>query len=231
MSPKSTPESPFGTPLPPFTPSPVNDAWLLPALATIPTNELADFWGAVQCCVRLQNHGSLPNSIDTDRGFQSSAGSKRSRLLRCGACAGCTHGDCGECKNCKDKPKFGGPGIKKQACIKRACINPLTDTGTLSRDGSTYATPILKPAEQPVDKPTSMILETRRQLEELRSQFKGADSDVEPTSYSTDDEDEECNIKGVRQGTSLLMAAAGAVQQRCAPQFTVFGGPPAAPTC
>ena len=34
------------------------------------------------------------------------------------------HEDCGECKNCVDKPKFGGRGIKKQACEKRACCNP-----------------------------------------------------------------------------------------------------------
>ena len=34
------------------------------------------------------------------------------------------HGDCGECKNCLDKPKFGGRGIKKQACLRRSCYNP-----------------------------------------------------------------------------------------------------------
>ena len=34
------------------------------------------------------------------------------------------HEDCGECKNCVDKPKFGGRGIKKQACEQRACSNP-----------------------------------------------------------------------------------------------------------
>ena len=32
--------------------------------------------------------------------------------------------DCGECKNCLDKPKFGGRGIKKQACLRRSCYNP-----------------------------------------------------------------------------------------------------------
>ena len=42
------------------------------------------------------------------------SGSKRARLSRCGSCIGCTRGDCGDCKNCRDKPKFGGPGIKKQ---------------------------------------------------------------------------------------------------------------------
>ena len=30
--------------------------------------------------------------------------------------------DCGNCYNCYDKPKFGGPGIKKQACVNRKCL-------------------------------------------------------------------------------------------------------------
>jgi len=32
--------------------------------------------------------------------------------------------DCGECVNCFDKPKFGGPGVKKQACSGRKCLCP-----------------------------------------------------------------------------------------------------------
>ena len=28
--------------------------------------------------------------------------------------------DCGECVNCLDKPKFGGPGIKRKGCLERA---------------------------------------------------------------------------------------------------------------
>ncbi len=41
---------------------------------------------------------------------------------RCGDCQGCTEQeDCGTCINCKDKPKFGGPGRKKQCCVKRKC--------------------------------------------------------------------------------------------------------------
>lgn len=30
--------------------------------------------------------------------------------------------DCGECKMCLDKPKYGGPGRKKQRCLKRQCV-------------------------------------------------------------------------------------------------------------
>ena len=52
------------------------------------------------------------------------ANGKRLRSARCGVCAGCNSGDCGECKNCLDKPKFGGPGCRKQACMMRTCAMP-----------------------------------------------------------------------------------------------------------
>ena len=46
-------------------------------------------------------------------------GKKRSR---CGECEGClVEEDCGHCHFCADKPKFGGPGRKKQCCARRKC--------------------------------------------------------------------------------------------------------------
>ncbi|XP_025996917.1 DNA (cytosine-5)-methyltransferase PliMCI isoform X2 [Solenopsis invicta] len=45
------------------------------------------------------------------------------RRMRCGVCETCQQPDCGVCVACKDKPKFGGRGIQKQACIKRRCPN------------------------------------------------------------------------------------------------------------
>ena len=53
---------------------------------------------------------------------------KVDRVLRCGGCEGCRRGDCGRCPNCRDKPKFGGAGVKKQACQHRRCLQP-TRTG------------------------------------------------------------------------------------------------------
>ena len=50
--------------------------------------------------------------------------SSANKLTRCGKCPGCVNEDCGECKNCLDKPKFGGRGIKKQACEQRDCSDP-----------------------------------------------------------------------------------------------------------
>jgi len=45
------------------------------------------------------------------------------RTNRCGSCEACRAPDCGTCKECLDKPKFGGSGIRKKACIARVCTN------------------------------------------------------------------------------------------------------------
>lgn len=47
----------------------------------------------------------------------------RRRGRGCGKCPGCLRPDCGTCNFCKDKPKFGGPGVKKQRCALRTCAN------------------------------------------------------------------------------------------------------------
>ena len=43
------------------------------------------------------------------------------RKKPCGVCTGCLQGNCGVCKFCLDMPVFGGPGRRKQRCIKRQC--------------------------------------------------------------------------------------------------------------
>ena len=47
------------------------------------------------------------------------------RMIPCRACPNCVREDCGTCKNCLDKPKFGGPGTRKQPCLLRKCLNPV----------------------------------------------------------------------------------------------------------
>ena len=37
-------------------------------------------------------------------------------------CEGCCAKDCGVCITCKDMKKYGGPGKKKKACVKRVCL-------------------------------------------------------------------------------------------------------------
>jgi len=100
-------------------PPPTNDA----ARNSMPPQEWEAFWGAVECCMLLQG-GTVAGGM---AGAGEDRAAKRGRTNRCGACAGCLRGDCGSCKNCKDKPKFGGKGIKKQACVRRACNNPMPD--------------------------------------------------------------------------------------------------------
>jgi hypothetical protein len=46
------------------------------------------------------------------------------RKRRCGVCPGCLATDCGACSACRDKPKFGGSGVRKQACVRRHCAQP-----------------------------------------------------------------------------------------------------------
>ena len=45
----------------------------------------------------------------------------KKRLKRCGSCEACNNEDCGACHYCADKVKFGGSGLKKQACVRRRC--------------------------------------------------------------------------------------------------------------
>mmetsp|Transcript_30585 Transcript_30585/g.79412 ORF Transcript_30585/g.79412 Transcript_30585/m.79412 type:complete len:359 (-) Transcript_30585:428-1504(-) len=96
---------------------------------SMPPQEWEAFSSAVECIMLLQGGHGTPSVDETARGLQSvmKASAQRGRTNRCGTCAGCVRGDCGACKNCKDKPKFGGKGIKKQACVRRACNNPLPE--------------------------------------------------------------------------------------------------------
>ena len=45
------------------------------------------------------------------------------RAFRCGECDACTRPNCGHCTYCLDMKRFGGPNIKKQACIHKRCQN------------------------------------------------------------------------------------------------------------
>ena len=62
----------------------------------------------------------------------------------CGSCEGCTREDCGECKFCQDKPKFGGPGRKKQRCVKKHCVKYSQSLARPISMGSTPATKVAK---------------------------------------------------------------------------------------
>ena len=80
-----------------------------------------------------QQKTTTPKVIPTTKGRTSTprqasekaelATPERRRGRGCGKCPGCQRPDCGTCVFCKDKPKFGGPGVKKQRCALRTCAN------------------------------------------------------------------------------------------------------------
>lgn len=48
------------------------------------------------------------------------------KVQRCMTCLNCRVADCTMCLSCKDKPRFGGPGLRKKACLQRPrCLNPI----------------------------------------------------------------------------------------------------------
>ena len=53
--------------------------------------------------------------------------SQNMKVQRCMTCLNCRVADCTMCLSCKDKPRFGGPGLRKKACLQRPrCLNPIT---------------------------------------------------------------------------------------------------------
>jgi hypothetical protein len=65
----------------------------------------------------------LKREAETPKKLNPQNDKKYGRMRRyCGTCKGCSlPEDCGQCTHCLDKPKFGGPGIKKQKCELRWC--------------------------------------------------------------------------------------------------------------
>lgn len=115
------------------------------------THDWDAFWGAVECCMALQAGSS---SVQQSSPSPPEDKSKRLRAARCGTCIGCVRGDCGECKNCLDKPKFGGRGIKKQACTRRACSNPQDESDsetTQSTAGTGFVSAEPSPEMLPIE--------------------------------------------------------------------------------
>ena len=47
----------------------------------------------------------------------------RNKSRRCGVCEGCTVVNCEQCKYCLDRPRNGGQGTFKKACVMRVCTS------------------------------------------------------------------------------------------------------------
>lgn len=68
---------------------------------------------------RMPSKKTTPLMLDREAAASPSGQQQpRKRGVRCMDCPACLRvDDCGACVFCKDKPKFGGPGVKKQACM------------------------------------------------------------------------------------------------------------------
>ena len=69
---------------------------------------------------RVPSKKTTPLLVELEAALSVSPGGQplRKRGVRCMECPACLRmEDCGECVFCRDKPKFGGPGVKKQACM------------------------------------------------------------------------------------------------------------------
>ena len=78
---------------------------------------------------RVPSKKTTPLLSELETPFTASPGGQplRKRGVRCMDCPACLRTeDCGTCVFCKDKPKFGGPGVKKQACMYVALSLSLT---------------------------------------------------------------------------------------------------------
>lgn len=89
-------------------------------------DQFEDFWALLysrrrRMLVEASSHEGPPGADPTREDASIRGRSNKPTQQRCGTCRGCTASDCGNCKNCRDKPRFGGPGIKKKACLRRVC--------------------------------------------------------------------------------------------------------------
>lgn len=79
-------------------------------------------------------HSSPPKLVPAMRPSLNKLIVTGKKVWSCGKCMTCTAEDCGKCIYCLDRPKFGGPFIKKQRCIKRRCLMKIKNkTSTLLR--------------------------------------------------------------------------------------------------
>jgi len=76
---------------------------------------------------------------------------------RCGECEGCMRDDCGQCIPCADKPRFGGPGTKKKACVQRFCR-----TRKLEEDHAQANFPLNSPDALKGPRPVSKIASSKK---------------------------------------------------------------------
>lgn len=84
----------------------------------------SDVMEAVGAVMVLREMSRYRQSVpDVGRRVVNPTLGKRKRRVRS---QGARFVNCGTCLNCLDKPKFGGAGVRKQACVQQVVDNPLT---------------------------------------------------------------------------------------------------------
>lgn len=73
---------------------------------------------------RRRKSKSAVSSPTVESDFVSGIKKSKARVKNwcCLKCSNCLADDCGKCINCLDRPKFGGPFIRKQRCINKRCL-------------------------------------------------------------------------------------------------------------
>lgn len=80
------------------------------------------------------NNKSNSTANGNNKPTKGTAGKK---VWSCGKCSTCVAEDCGKCIYCLDRPKFGGPFVKKQRCIKRRCLMKIKTKNANKANNST----------------------------------------------------------------------------------------------
>ena len=137
------------------------------------------------------------------------AKSTAAKTRRCGECEGCNREDCGKCPSCVDKPRFGGKGAKKQACIYRICTwkNPsgkriTPQTPTMGKIGKS-------PKGVPSGKIVSPAAVRRVQDPSLDASLNQKDEDFEPVNKEATPVKAAKKVRAGRKSISVVSPAVG----------------------
>ena len=113
------------------------------------------------------------------------------------AAAAAAGDDCGECVNCKDKPKFGGPGIKRKGCLARRDTKALRPSSLSAAVVGTPPVPLPAAGATPAREPPSpgRIVELASEEREAAAEEEAAPAPAPaPPSAAPADPSDDCGV-------------------------------------